>query len=693
MKKRSLLALTFIFLVASLPVRAAEDVFSNPPKSVKRLAIDSKHCITKEKHFWVRGGQITVNPSQKDVFDVRNFQSPPYSGKMQVKVLLDGKQVPVKSYEWRPGEVVREGRSGDLAVTTLLTPVVDRRGVLLTARVTNEGKEAVDVPLRVMVEGGLDYSKVLRFSPAKGKARLDLLRNPSGVPNRRILLRNKNGVVAVASDMRPKLKLEPGKSVELHLVLAVGRGAEATMAADAILLDPDKQIAAARRFWDEQIEEVYKHLPRLSSDNQKLVDFYDRGMLSIPQARWEMPGFILSPYYTTSGIDGGAFCCYIWDLSYGSRLHPLVDPETIKKHWVQELKSKPMEHYAFSPLDGTPIGPHYSYNQYSIIRAIYYYVVLTGDVAFLDEKVDGKTILEHVIQQATYGDDVTKPVQLIDYGTNRNLLELKLTKAYEGVVPSPNGERCWSYRAADELAKLAGKPSPGLSKRADALAELLVKELWSDSLGWFQTRDKEGKKHTCYSVQVFDLLRLDILDKEKQEAILKHLNDKEFLSKYGVHSLSKQDPGYDLKDVDWGGPGVYTGDAPELVCDLYHSGHPEQAGDLLRRILWWGQTMPYYPQAVHADQIEYRQNGRANLQNGASAVEGVLFGVVGLDVTPEGVVSVKPYLPPETKWLELKGIHVRGKEFDVKVTADEFTVTTKSGKTLTGKLGQKVVVE
>ncbi|MGD9128737.1 MAG: hypothetical protein PVH19_15280, partial [Planctomycetia bacterium] len=586
MKKQSLVILSLIFLTSCLPVRAEEDVFDNPPKSVKRLAIDSKDCITKEKHFWVRGGQITVNPSQTDVFDVRNFHSPPYSGKMKLEVLLNGEPVALKSYEWRPGEVLRKGQSGDLEVTTLLTPVVDRRGFLLTARVTNTGKEAVSVPLRVAAKGDLRQTKVWRFSSPKAKEPLNLLRNPSGVPNRRILLKNENGTVAVASDMRPVLNLAPGQSVELHLVLAVGAGFEATSAADAMLAKPGKQLAAARRFWDEQIEGMYKRLPRLSSDNQKLVDFYDRGMLSLPLVRWEMPGFILSPYYATCSIDGGAFCCYIWDLAYGSRINPLIDPTAIKKHWIQQLQSKPTEYYAFSPLDGTPVGAHYSYNQYSIVRAIYYYVTLTGDVAFLNEKVAGKTILDHVIEHATYRDDVSKPVELIDYGTNKNLLELKRTKAYEGFVPSPNGERCWSYRAADQLAKMAGKPSPGLSKRADALAKRLVDELWSDSLGWFQTRDKEGKKHTCYSVQIFDLLRLDILDKDKQEAILKHLNDEEFLSKYGLHSLSKQDQGYDPKDVDWGGPGVYTGDAPELICDLYHSGHPEQAGNLLDRILW-----------------------------------------------------------------------------------------------------------
>lgn len=708
MKNLSLWIFALVTLAICLPVHAAEDLFSSPPKNIKRLAIDSKHCISAERHLWVRGGQITVNPSLTDVFDIKRFHSAPFSGTNRLTVLIDGKPVVLKSYEWRPSEVLRSGRSGNLQVETLLTPAVDQRGFLLTARLTNQGDKEVTVPIRLAFQGNLNQTQVWRFSPPKSKIHLAQAKAPKDKQSDRILLKNNQGHVALVTDLPDaeakkdkketilagELKLSPGKSAEFHLAIAVGEnGGKAMKVAEAILAKPTETIVSSRQYWSDQIEKLYKHFPRITSDNQKLVDFYDRGLLDLPLARWEMPGFVLSPHYSTAGIDGGALCCYIWDFAYGSRMNPLYDPEAVRAHLTQHLKSKPMEHYAFSPLDGTPIGPHYSYNQYSIIRIIYYYVTMTGDVAFLDKKVDGKTILEHVIAHATYGDDPSKPVALIDYGNNKNLLELKRTKNYEGYVPSPNAERCWSYQAADELSALAKKPSPKLSKRADALAKLLVEELWSDSDGWFLTRDKEGKPHLCYSIQIFDLLRFDILDEAKQKAILGHLNDKEFLSKYGVHSLSKKDPGYDPKDVDWGGPGIYTGDAPELICDLYESGHPKEAGDLLRRILWWSQVLPYYPQAIHADRIEYRKNGRANLQNGAMVAEALIFGVLGLNVTTDGTVSIRPYLPPDTKSLEFKNVRIHDLKFDVSITPDGFKVIKPDGTTISGNLGQKSIIQ
>lgn len=703
MKNRCLWVCAFV--VFAMPVHAAEDLFSNPPEGIRRLAMDSEHCIFAEPHFWVRGGQITVNPSLRDVLGVGKFYSPPFAADCQLDILLDGHPVALERYEWRPGEVWRSGRSGELRVETLLTPAANQRGFLLMARVTNEGADEAVMPLSVTMRGKLNRIQVWYFGPPTATEPLTASKNSNNPRNNRLLLENTQDAVAIVTDLpgiaqaadkaslAGNLTLASGQSTQFHVALAVGTVEEATAAADELLAKPAVQIAAARRYWANQIETLYTRVPRLISDNRLLVDFYDRGLLNIPLARWELPGFVLSPYYADCGMDGGAFCSYIWGTTgYGAQINPLCDPAATRAYLLQNFKSKPLEHYAFSPLDGTAIGPHYSYNQYSIVRGIYCYVTLTGDVAFLDEKVDGKTVLEHVIAQATYRDDLTQPVQLLDYGNNSNLLELRRTKTYEGYVPSPNAERCWSYRAADRLAVLAGKPSPNLSQRAETLASILVEKLWSDSLGWFQTRDQAGNPHLCYSIQIFDLLRLEILDSAKQEAILRHLNDEEFLSKYGLHSLSKKDEGYDPADVDWGGPGVYTADAPELICDLYHSGHPQQAGDLLQRILWWGQTMPYYPQAVCADKIDYRRDGRSNLQNGVAAAEALIFGVLGLEVTPDGVVSIRPHLPPNTQSLQFEGVRIRNLTFDVAMDPNGFKVTTSGGHVISGSLGQKQVV-
>ena len=68
-----------------------------------------------------------------------------------------------------------------------------------------------------------------------------------------------------------------------------------------------------------------------------------------------------------------------------------------------------------------------------------------------------------------------------------------------------------------------------------------------------------------------------VLDEEEESGILSHLNDKEFLSEYGMHSLAKQDPAYFQPDVDNGGPGACTSFPLNIAKTLYLTGKPELA--------------------------------------------------------------------------------------------------------------------
>jgi hypothetical protein len=191
---------------------------------------------------------------------------------------------------------------------------------------------------------------------------------------------------------------------------------------------------------------------------------------------------------------------------------------------------------------------------------------------------------------------------------------------------------------------------------------------------------------------VFDLLRFDILTPYQGRALVAHLNEREFLSANGVHSLAKTDLGYDPKDVDWGGPGVYTGDAPELVEDLYHAGFMAQGDDLLRRLRWWGRRFPYYPQAIRADAEDYRHDGRSNIAAALKVNEAMLFGLLGLRVGYDGSVSVAPHLPSWLPDYTFRDIRIGKKGFTISVNADGFTLTTTGGKLTKGKLDERVTL-
>jgi hypothetical protein len=424
-----------------------------------------------------------------------------------------------------------------------------------------------------------------------------------------------------------------------------------------------------------------------------LVEFYDRAILSYPLARWDLPGLAAHPWYATCGMDGGALCAYLWDYSYCSRLNALATPESDRDLIRLFLRTDLTQGYALLPFSAKIFGAHYSYNDYAIIRLIHNYVLLTGDRAFLNESINGKTVWEQAYERAIYRDDLSRPVELIDYGTNYNLLEMKRTEDYTHFVPSPNAERCWSYRAVDEMAGWAGRPPPGLSQRAAELARVISAKLWSPSDRWLASLDLKREPRLGYSIQVFDVLRLDVLNRPERDGLVSHLNEREFLSANGVHSYSKATAAYAASArVDWGGPGVYSGDAPELVSDLMHAGYFQQADDVFSRILWWGRSLPYYPQAIRADYRDYRRDGRANLISGSTGAEMMIFGLLGVQVGIDGSLTIDPHLPVFAQDIKFAGVEIRGHRFDVALDAGGYHVRSEGQKPLDAPYGNATAI-
>jgi hypothetical protein len=301
-------------------------------------------------------------------------------------------------------------------------------------------------------------------------------------------------------------------------------------------------------------------------------------------------------------------------------------------------------------------------------------------------------VLEWARQHAVYLDHPDVPVALIDYGTNENLLELHRTDAYLHFVPSPNAERCWSYRAVDEMAGWAGMKPFGLARRADELAAVIHRKLWDANARWFSALDVTGRPRLCYSIQIFDLLRQGILTADERAGILTHLKAPEFFSPWGVHSLATSDPGYDETDVDWGGPGVYTGDAPQLVQDLLRADAFSEADDLLHRILWWGQRLPYFPQAIRADRPDYRHDGRANVIAGAEGAQALIFGLLGCVVKADGAIELNPHLPSFATDLAFTGFKIRGRKLDVALDRQGYRVTVDGQAGPTGSYGTGCII-
>lgn len=695
-KTEVLLESLVLFVVFGCNSPVSEKIFNNPFQNIEELAITSENCILEGRHVWSSSEIQTVNPDFTGIGGITGIFSPPLNlSPFQMEVKFFGKKVEPKQYTWKPGEIILNAESGGISIKCLLVPDCSSNTVVQVFELTNLNQESIIVPVKIAVDPALsDYKSLWPWSPQKADKKAELKE-----PGKKGILcfESADGKIEIGSEefiqsgneLAGEFSLKPGRTIQFTLIVSF-TGKQESGKFTGTEVKENKIISQSRKRWNERLEYAYSQLGKIKSSNPDFDLFYKRGILSLLTCEWNKNGMLLKPYYSESGIDGGAVCSYLWGFAYVSKIMPLYNSLAWKEQIKQGIKTDAENHYAFTPVTGESIGPWYSYNQYSIVRAIYDYVLISGDDAFLADTVNNKRVIDYCIEQALFKDNIAGKVKLINYGTNHNLLELKKTGTYQFFVPSPNAERCWSYRAVDELCKWANVPGRNFSPRADDLAQLITKELWSEEYKWFLTIDTLGRRHFSPSIQIFDMLRCGVLSKEQEMKILSHLNETEFLSQYGVHSLSKKDPGYDLNDADWGGPGIYAGDGPELIEDLYHSGYPDMAEDLLKRILWWGKHLPYYPQAIIADKIDYRRNGRANVIAGATATQSVLFGVLGLQFSPDGRTSILLNRNELFDTFNLEGLVIRGKDTNITIQGDSISVAIRDGKTVHGKTGQRI---
>jgi hypothetical protein len=403
----------------------------------------------------------------------------------------------------------------------------------------------------------------------------------------------------------------------------------------------------------------------------------------------------------------------LWDYGSAPELHAVYDPVATKEHIKRFLAIDLTEHFLFNPMDGEAWGPWYPVNQEKIILLVYHYIQATGDVGLLRETVKGKPILDWVLFHATLADRqpllpltprrrldwraptfnwaiYNDPVSLMDYGAGNNHLELRGKYHYDNFMPDLNGRRYESYRLAWKLAKLVGQNWDCLLERAEALRVLLKEALWSSKDKWFSFMHANGVKELRYTNQMFKMIGSRVLDKEEEEGLVSHLNDDEFLSAYGLHSMSKQDPAYDQADIDCGGGGDYVSFTPRIAEFLYRAGYTAQAEEILQRTMWWGERMPYWGDSLSANQIEYRKD--TPLQNSIAAAAGaqcIVFGMFGVDLELDGTLTINPRLPVWAPDASLTGLRLRGLSVDVSVAGKEFTVRVGK-RVLRSKIGTPV---
>jgi hypothetical protein len=679
---------------AQVPQRAA----SSQTHGDFEVAHPGENNIREEDHYGIINGHITVGVNYKDVGGIGGMYAPPYaSTDFLLEMRIGGRPVPTAEYSWTPIEVRRKGRAGDIEVASETLLLHGQRSGMLRLTITNRGGRTTNVPLQFNIVGSFDRVGLWGFPRPQTQKN----QTTATTESNRVVRFNSAGAFVIASDVQDlrwepwsshwetRFAVQPNANRVIHLAFAMGSREDAVKMAEVALADSSNAARAAHEGLQKEWRDLYTRLPEFLAADERLAAYYKRSAMHLILNRWRVPEFVLHPYYGTGSIKGGCVGCYLWDYGLVPQLWPLFDPNANREHIKQFLRVDIGRHFLFNPMDGEGSGPWYPVNQEKIIKLIYHHVLMTGETSFLAERVGGKTVLEWAVHHAALL-DVPGPVQLADYGENKSHLELRRQYGYSHLVPDLNGQRCNNFHMAATLSEMAGVPRPDLRERAKALRELLRAKLWDRKKQWFAFADNSGKQEFRYTNILYLLVGTDALERECEEGLMSHLNEREFLSEYGIHSIAKHDPAYDQVDIDHGGGGSYVAFPPSIAQQLYRAGYAAQAEDILRRTLWWGQRLPFWGDSFVANQIEYRKD--TPLQCAVDAAAGaqcILFGMFGIQVNPKGHVTVNPAPPSYSPSIELRGVRLRGLTFDVRADRGGFEVRT-SARTLRSKTGTAV---
>lgn len=666
----------------------------------------SRDSVLHERDLGIAGERFTVLTPPMGAAMLRGIQNCPFCGTgFTLEVRIDGERIAGRDWTWLPNAVLRSGKAGVWQCETLTIVPGGGNGCLMRMRFTNLSDRTIDAPVQIIVGGSIRKEDTWVFSipPTGGThfARTKAKNRPEGS-----LLRltgsagdvegggvRESDPVCLVTCSLPDLRwyagmeiwetnrtIAPGETLEVNLSVLLETPSDVLDAeAMRFLTRPDAVTEEAARWLEEETERILSHMPRFSSDNPALTALYYRSLVTYSLNRWDNPHFVIRPFYSTGSINGGCMCSYLWDYSGGVMLHPLIDPETNRKMICMYLHADLCTSYAITPLDGSPTGPWYHINQEKIIQMIYYHVLHTGDTAFLSETVDGRTIAQWAVFHACVGDDLTGPAELLDYGQpGDSHLELRRKYVYRGIIPDLNARRYRNYQFAYEITKMAGCPEPFLLERADTLAEKL-RTLWDDEAGWYDFV-WDGKREKRYTVQMFKFLDSPVIDWDTRAKLIAHLNETEFLSKFGLHSMSKTDPAYDQIDIDNGGGGICTLFTMQIVLQLYRTGYAALASDILNRVLWWGTRLPYMGDSCAANMLFDREDTplQADISS-ASCAQTILFGACGIRALSDGRICIAPPPVLPAGEMRVENMQLLGKRFSLTIREDGFTVETENG--------------
>lgn len=299
--------------------------------------------------------------------------------------------------------------------------------------------------------------------------------------------------------------------------------------------------------------------------------------------------------FLTGGPRWGATLMFYWDITEWSTLWAVVDPEMMKNHLTSWIKIDPSKYYGQDNYGGGGSGNGYSANYWALFQMIRAYVTISKDYAFLDQAIEGKSVMAHLEKYATnwkrisiYGqegctDDMYK---LADFGDDPwNLLEAVPT--YIHIVPSFNAGYVWMMRQTADLYRMKGQEEKAvdLEAQANEMIQRLL-GLYAGNGVWYSLYPNQKKVEIRHSLDFMFLGRY--IPHDIPDSIQKDMMDfayRELITDHWMRAQSLLDVAAEDSDRPDHGPlGAFDGWPAGTMDALTQLGFPQKAMDFYHAI-------------------------------------------------------------------------------------------------------------
>ncbi len=648
-----------------------------------------------------------------DAVAVRSIAFPPFAqGEMNVAPLgsggelltgvlyVDGEyfaatKTPIE-FVWQPDRIERKTIYKDLEITSTTIVPFKTMSVAVKVNVKNISNQRRKTEIKLAINGGAS-KLVAPWNAAYSPGEYDNARTIDNGRNA-VLCKSKRTEAMVLQGVSPKPKqilpswfiyefdLAPNETKSFTFVNSLGGTiADAQKDYDSIINNFDQIARQTADEWNAELQAAFTpnnnrfsgYLPTLVTDDESLKRIYHTAVMSAVYFKRTTPHSIYGTTYVTLMPRYWETTTFIWDISLSAMLFAMLDPKVLKRMMETWMTLDIHKHFGTEFLTGAGVGPWYSVNDYAMSRMAKEYLRWTGDKAWLDKTVGGKTVFDHLVGYAEHWRtlDVNKH-GLADYGEVNNLLEAVSSYVHE--VAGLNAANVYNLRFAAELLDFKGQKEKASAIRKEAV-ELgkRVQELYVSGKGIWKCKLPDGsfnEVHHCYDFGT-TLVNIGDLMPSNQKKEMVEFFKRELQTPTWMRALSTRDLDVTFSirpDHQW--TGAYTAWAALALSGFFIAGEADAAFEWMKGLAKTTMQGPiaqahfteaFYPPESNGAAIKSTSdqpyiNDWACV-SGCNYLEPVVDSIFGINAGLFGEITAKPNFGKFAPNAELRNINYQGK--------------------------------